>query len=131
MSQRIRLSLLVLCILPASAAAEEHRYLYVAAPGIRNLLEFGGAGILVFDMDKDHAFVKRIETPESSAKSPDNMKGICACAATKRLYFTTPKKLYCLDLITEKTLCEKALPQGCDRMSITPDGKVLYVPSFE
>ena len=49
----------------------------------------------------------------------------------KRLYFTTPKKLYCLDLVTEKTLWEKALPQGCDRMSITPDGKVLYVPSFE
>jgi DNA-binding beta-propeller fold protein YncE len=24
-----------------------------------------------------------------------------------------------------------ALPQGCDRMSILPDGKLLYVPSFE
>ena len=33
--------------------------------------------------------------------------------------------------MTEKTLWEKALPSGCDRMSITPDGKVLYVPSFE
>ena len=41
------------------------------------------------------------------------------------------KKLYCLDLVTEKTLWEKSLPQGCDRMSMTPDGKVLYVPSFE
>ena len=118
--------------LPATVViADQHRYLYVAAPGIRNYLEFGGAGILVFDMDKEHAFVKRIETPESKAEKPDNMKGICACAATKRLYFTTPRKLYCIDLVSEKTLWEKALPQGCDRMSIMPDGKFLYVPSFE
>jgi DNA-binding beta-propeller fold protein YncE len=118
-------------VFEANSSAAEQRYLYAAAPGIRNLLEFGGAGILVFDMDKDHAFVKRIETPESKLEKPDNVKGICACAATKRLYFTTTKKLFCIDLVTEKTLWEKALPQGCDRMSIKPDGKALYVPSFE
>jgi DNA-binding beta-propeller fold protein YncE len=119
---------------PASAAEPvkgEKHYLYVAAPGIRDYLQFGGAGILVFDMDEQHAFVKRIATPESNAKKPDNMKGICACAATKRLYFTTPKKLYCLDLVTEKTLWARELPLGCDRMALTPDGRTLYVPSFE
>jgi DNA-binding beta-propeller fold protein YncE len=82
-------------------------------------------------MDDNHKFVKRIATPESDAKHPDNMKGICACAATKRLYFSTPKKLYCLDLVTENTLWARELPLGCDRMAITPDGKILYVPSFE
>ena len=123
---------LLLTALPATArAGDEKRYLYVAAPGIRNYLEFGGAGILVFDMDRDYAFVKRIETPHSKEEKPANMKGICACAATRKLYFTTPVKLYCVDLVTEKTLWEKSLPQGCDRMSITPDGKFLYVPSFE
>jgi len=127
-------SLLIVALLglsPSLFADEERRFLFVAAPGIRNYLEFGGAGILVFDMDKDHAFVKRIETPESKTEKPDNIKGICACAATKRLYFTTTKKLYCIELVSEKTLWDKALPQGCDRMSITPDGKFLYVPSFE
>jgi DNA-binding beta-propeller fold protein YncE len=59
------------------------------------------------------------------------MKGICACAATKRLYFTTTKTLYCIDLTSDKTLWQNTLPQGCDRMSITPDGKSIYVPSFE
>jgi hypothetical protein len=106
-------------------------YLYVAAPGIRDDLALGGAGILVFDIDSGHAFVKRISTPESDERHPDNMKGICACAATKRLYFTTPKKLYCLDLVSDKTLWSTQLPLGCDRMSITPDGRLLYVPSFE
>ena len=100
-------------------------------PGIRNYLEFGGAGILVFDRDRDFAFVKRIETPASRRAKPENVKGICACAATKRLYFTTLSRLSCLDLVSDKTLWEKALPGGCDRMAITPDGKWLYVPSLE
>lgn len=118
--------------LPAAAKpAELKRYLYVAAPGIRNYLEFGGAGILVFDRDRDFAFVKRIETPASRKAKPENIKGICACAATKRLYFTTLSRLSCLDLVSDKTLWEKALPGGCDRMAITPDGKWLYVPSLE
>ncbi len=114
-----------------AARAEESRLLYVAAPGIRNDLQFGGAGILVFDIDRDHRFVKRIETPQSAKPQPENMKGICACAATRKLYFSTPSRLYCLDLVSERTLWEKALPLGCDRMSILPDGSLLYVPSFE
>src|SRR3954449_9984008 len=126
---------LVLVLSSAAAAAaqgpRDGRYLYVVSPGIRDYLEFGGAGVLVFDVDHGHKFVKRIETPHSRAKAPDNMKGVCASAATGRLYFSTPVKLYCLDLLTEKTIWEKTLPQGCDRMSMTPDGKVLYVPSFE
>ncbi len=134
--KRILTALLLTASISAVARADEpakgeRRYLYVAAPGIRNYLEFGGAGVLVFDIDDGHRFVKRIETPESREEKPENMKGLCACAATKRLYFTTPKKLYCLNLVTEKTLWQKELPLGCDRMSITPDGRLLYVPSFE
>lgn len=110
---------------------KERRLLYVVAPGIRNYLEFGGAGILVFDIDDGHKFVKRIATPASADPKPSNIKGVCASAATQKLYFTTLTKLYCVDLRTEKTLWEKALPGGCDRMSITPDGKILYVPSLE
>ena len=40
----------------------DKRYLYVATPGIRNYLGYGGHGILVFDMDNNHRFVKRIKT---------------------------------------------------------------------
>jgi DNA-binding beta-propeller fold protein YncE len=115
---------------PGPEAGERH-LLYVAVPGIRNDLQFGGAGILVFDRDRDFAFVKRIETPASRRPKPENVKGICANAGTRRLYFTTLTRLYCLDLVTEKTLWDRALPGGCDRMSMTPDGKQLYVPSLE
>jgi DNA-binding beta-propeller fold protein YncE len=124
---------LLLPAAPASAKPPdpERHYLYVVAPGIRNYLEFGGAGILVFDVDRGHKFVKRIETPASREKKPLNVKGVCASARTGKLYFTTLTRLYCVDLVAEKTLWEKALPRGCDRMSMTPEGKVLYVPSLE
>jgi hypothetical protein len=115
----------------AAALAPERHLLYVAAPGIRDYLELGGAGILVFDVDRHHAFVKRIETPASRKTKPENIKGICASAVTGRLYFTTLTRLYCLDLRTDQTLWEKALPGGCDRMSLTPDGRQLFVPSLE
>src|SRR5262249_56321405 len=107
-----------------------HRLLYVGTPGIQNDMMLGGQGVLVFDIDHDHRFVKRIDSPAGKEK-PENIKGICASAATRRLYETTPAKLYCLDLVSEQPLWEKELPKGCDRMAITPDGKTLYVPAFE
>ena len=123
---------LLLCgVVAAPVAAEVQRRLYVVTPGIRNYLEFGGAGILVFDIDNGHRFIKRIATPASLAEKPDNIKGVCAHAPSNRLYFTTRSKLYAVDLLTEKTLWEKELPLGTDRMSITPDGRTIYVPSFE
>src|SRR5437660_5106205 len=135
LSRRVFLAAILLAALvcgPASAQTKKrHSLLYVVEPGIRNYVEFGGAGILVFDIDAGHKFVKRIQTPASQEKKPLNIKGVCACAATKKLYFTTLTKLYCVDIGTEKTLWEKALPDGCDRPSITPDGKLLYVPSLE
>jgi DNA-binding beta-propeller fold protein YncE len=113
------------------AAMPDGRFLYVVCPGIRDYLEFGGAGVLVFDIDHGHKLMKRIETPASREMKPDNIKGVCACAATQRLYLTTRSKLYCVDLVSERTVWETTPPSGTDRMSITPDGKILYVPSFE
>lgn len=133
MWSRVLLAVILGLVTGVAQAADSavHRYLYVACPGIRNYLEYGGAGILVFDIDDGHKFVRRIATPASSEASPDNIKGICACAATRRLYFTTRSKLYCLDLVTERPVWEISPPGGTDRMSITPDGRVVYVPSFE
>lgn len=137
MISSLRLGVLVLagaCLYSAPAHAQTrktHSLLYVVEPGIRNYLEFGGAGILVFDVDAGHKFVKRIPTPASRDKRPLNIKGVCAHAGTHRLYFTTLTKLYAVDLRTDKTVWEKALPDGCDRLSITPDGKLLYVPTLE
>jgi hypothetical protein len=110
----------------------DRRLLYVAAPGVRNYLEYGGHGLLVFDIDNGHKFVKRIPTAglDENGK-PINVKGVCASAATKRIHISTIKTLQCLDLVTEKVLWEREYEDGCDRMAISPDGKVIYLPSFE
>lgn len=115
----------------ARAGADERRLLYVAVPGIRNYLEYGGHGLLVFDIDHGHKFVKRIPTSGMHQGKPDNVKGICACAETKHVYISTIHTLTCIDLVSEKILWEKAYEDGLDRMSISPDGKILYQPSFE
>jgi DNA-binding beta-propeller fold protein YncE len=111
---------------------EEKRLLYVAAPGIRNYVEYGGVGILVFDIANAHRFVKRIPTLDQKAgEAPENVKGIAASADTGRLYVSTPKRVFAIDLRTERIIWNRTYDGGCDRMAIAPDGKTLYVPSFE
>ncbi len=136
MTNRILMAVFALLIMaaskPAIAGGKEQHLLYVSVPGIRNYVEYGGVGILVYDMDSGHKLVKRIPTVNvEPGKQPEAVKGVCASAKTGRLYFTTITRLYCLDLLTEKILWEKAFEGGCDRMAITPDGKRLYVPSLE
>src|SRR5207249_1017295 len=124
--------LLILSSLPALAQEKLHRLLYLAEPGIRNYLEYGGHGLLVYDIDDGHKFVRRIATGglDKDGK-PDNVKGVCASAATGRIYVSTIGGMLCVDLTTDKLLWEKKYDKGCDRMSITPDGKIIYCPSFE
>ncbi|MBM3821687.1 MAG: hypothetical protein FJ404_02155 [Verrucomicrobia bacterium] len=108
------------------------RYLYAAVPGIRNYLEYGGHGVLVFDMDRDYRFVRRIPAGGLNNKGePSNVKGIAACAKTSRLYVTTLEAMTCFDLATDKILWERKYEGGCDRLSITPDGAHIYLPSLE
>ncbi|MGH9200222.1 MAG: YncE family protein [Vicinamibacterales bacterium] len=113
-------------------APEERRLLYVAVPGIRNYVEHGGVGILVFDIADGHRFVKRIPTfAIKDGEAPENIKGIAASAETGRLFLSTPQRLVSLDLKTEEIVWNRTYAGGCDRMAIAPDGKILYVPSFE
>jgi DNA-binding beta-propeller fold protein YncE len=117
---------------PLGAAGAERRLLYVASPGIRNYVEYGGVGLLVFDIASGHRFVKRIPTfPVELGKEPENVKGIVASARTGLLYLSTPQRLAAFDLVTERMVWSRTYEGGCDRMAISPDGKVLYVPSFE
>lgn len=112
--------------------AAAKRYLYVATPGIRDYLGFGGHGILVFDMDNNHQFVRRIPTHGYHPNGkPSNVKGIAASVALNSIYVSTLESLQRIDLATDKIIWEKNFEGGCDRMSISPDGKTMYLPSLE
>ncbi len=128
-------TVIVLLVASASLTAQEearHQYLFVAVPGVRDYLEYGGHGLLVFDIEHGHAFQRRILTTGVDEKGrPLNVKGICASAATGRLYISTIKQLMCLDLATDQLLWERKYDAGCDRMAVTPDGRTIYMPSLE
>ena len=119
--------------MPFDIGAADRHFLYVAEPGIRNYVEWGGIGILVYDVSDNFRFVRRIPTmqvPEGEA--PENVKGICASAATNRVYVTTIKRMLCIDLLTDKVLWNREYEGGCDRMAITPDGRThLHSPTLE
>jgi hypothetical protein len=124
--------MILLLALALAQDVEETRLLYVAAPGIRNYVEWGGKGVLVYAIDQNHKLLRRIPSPfDDPGGQVENIKGICASAATKRLYVSTIRRLACLDLVSETWLWVKAYEGGCDRMSISPDGKLLYLPSLE
>ncbi len=129
----LALALFACLLFPAfNEAKSEQKYLYVAEPGIRNYTEFGGVGILVFDINNNHKFVKRIPTWDwKEGQTAENVKGIEASEKTAKIYVSTPQRVACFDLITEKKVWEKMYESGSDRMSLSPDGKTLYVPSFE
>jgi hypothetical protein len=110
----------------------ERHLLYIAQPGIRNYQQYGGVGVLVYDIDAGYQFVKRIPTwTVPDGQEAENVKGVAASARTGRLYVTTIRRMGCLDLLTDQMIWEKALEGGCDRPAISPDGQLLYVPSFE
>jgi DNA-binding beta-propeller fold protein YncE len=114
--------------------SDRQRFLYVVSPGIRDDLTLGGHGVLVFDINENHRFVKRISLDGYGIDQKGkvlNVKGICANANTGRLYVSTLEQLICVDMSNDKVIWQKSFDLGCDRMSITPDGKVIYLPSLE
>lgn len=126
------LLLAAMAVPSARRADSERRFLYVAAPGIRNYVEHGGIGILVFDIDAGYRFVRRIPTFDvPTGGAPENIKGIAAHAGTSRLYITTPLRVAAFDLATDRLVWNRQYPGGADRLALSPDGRLLYVPSFE
>src|SRR3712207_1774775 len=70
-------ALLALVLLGTSArtpAPAERHFLYVASPGTRNYTEYGGVGLLVFDIDDGYRFVRRIPTWKTAeGAKPENV----------------------------------------------------------
>src|SRR5258706_9394518 len=97
------------------------RYLYLSTP---DGAQPGGSGkgILVFDIDDGHRFVRRIEIPFR-----EGLRGFCGSAKNHAVYYSsTSGRMGAFDLETEKVLWEKVYKGGIDRACITPDGKKIY-----
>jgi len=114
-----------------AAPAEEpasslRRLLYVSMPDGAQQEGRSGNGILIFDIDAGHRFVRRIDVPIFT----EGLRGFTANAKTHCAYFsTTNRRLGCFDLEAEKVVWEKTYDAGCDRSSVSLDGKTVFVPT--
>lgn len=115
-----------------AAAQQTRRFLYVAAPGAGSEVEYQGVGILVYDIDNAHTFVKRIPTwPAVPGQKPEYVRGIAVSARARRLYVSTVKRLAAFDLVSEKIVWERTYDgRCCDRLALSPDGTTIYAPAF-
>src|SRR5438876_7587515 len=116
-------AMLSLCSTQA-AESKLKRYLYLSTPD--GAQEGGsGKGILVFDIDDGHRFVRRIEIPFK-----EGLRGFCGNAQRHAVYYsTTNRRLGAFDVESEKVLWERQYDSGCDRACITPDGNKIYAPT--
>ena len=103
------------------------RYLYMSTPdGAQKEGRAEGAGILIFDIDDGHKLVRRIDIPIFS----EGLRGFTGNLKTHSVYYSsTNRRLGAFDLETEKVVWEKTYEAGCDRSSITMDGKKIYAPT--
>jgi len=138
--------LVVASLLAPARAQQRQRYIYAALPGVGggNNLKYGGAGILVFDVDHGHKFVKRVPfqgTPDpplvpnpngrGGRGGQESIKGIAAHAGTARLYVSTSRRVAAYDLRTDKLVWEQSYDgRGTDRIALSPDGTTLYAPEL-
>src|SRR5258708_38358725 len=77
-------------------------------------------------MDSVYELGRQIEVPVFS----EGLRGVAGCLKTHCVYFSyTNRRLGAFDLETEKVVWEKTYDGGCDRSSITMDGKKIYVPT--
>jgi 6-phosphogluconolactonase (cycloisomerase 2 family) len=111
----------------ASHEARTGRFIYAVnqAATIRG-------SISVYDIEAAHRLVKTIET----VPDVDDVKGVAASMATGKLYVAYRTRsgigmIYCLDIYNDLVLWNRAIDPDVDRLSVRPDGQLLYVPTWE
>ncbi len=111
----------------ASGQPSTKRYLYMSTPDGAQQEVRSGNGILVFDIDAGHKFVRRIEIPIFE----EGLRGFTGNLKAHSVYYsTTNHRLGRFDLERERIVWESTFEGGCcDRSSITLDGKKIYAPT--
>jgi outer membrane protein assembly factor BamB len=120
---------IVLALSLCPCAVSQHKdghYLYLSMPDGAQQEGRSGAGILVFDIDNGHKFVRRIEIPIFN----EGLRGFAGHLGNHAAYYsTTNHRVGAFDLETEQILWEKTYDQGADRSAVSADGAKLYVPT--
>jgi hypothetical protein len=101
-----------------------------ATPGIRDLLEYGGHGLLVFDIDDWARFVKPYPDRRGSMRrEAAQREGGLRQRGHDRVHISTIEDAHLLDLVTEDVLWERAYPGGATGCHLARR-KVIYLPRW-
>jgi len=111
----------------AATALSTFRSLYAVNQSAANR-----GSISVYDIDRGHSLLKTIPT----VSDVDDVKGVAVSATTGKLYVTYRTRsgvgmIYCLSVHDDAVLWNRIIEPGVDRLSIHPNGKLLYVPTWE
>jgi hypothetical protein len=88
--------------------------------------------ISVYDIDRGHRLVKTIST----VPNVDDVRGVTVSTVTGKLYVSYRTHsgvgmIYCLSVYQDVVLWNRAIKPDVDRLSIHPNGRLLYVPTWE
>jgi WD40 repeat protein len=88
--------------------------------------------ISVYDIDAGHRLIRTIQT----ILGVDDIRGVTGNALTGRLYVAYRNSegigsVYCLNLNTDTIIWNRAIHPGVDRLAMNPNGRSLYVPTWE
>jgi hypothetical protein len=113
--------------LVAASASSTSRTLYAV-----NQSSATRGSISVYDIDRGHSLVKTIPT----VPNVGDVTGVAVSAATGKLYVAYRSRsgvgmVYCLSVHDDAILWNRAIDPDVDRLSIHPDGRLLYVPTWE
>jgi hypothetical protein len=137
MKQDLGRLLVILFALLGSAAQAAGAAAAEPSSVARNLYAVNQSGdargsISVYDIDEGHRFIRTIRTVPSIG----DVRGVAASAATGKLYVAYQDAsgigmIYCLNIYSDEILWNRAIDPGVDRLAISPDGQLLYVPTWE
>lgn len=88
--------------------------------------------ISIYAIDAGHRLIRTIQTVPHVA----SVRGVAGSAVTGKLYVayhdtSDASMIYCLDVYNDAVLWNRVVPVGVDRISVDPDGKLIYAPTGE
>ena len=88
--------------------------------------------ISVYDIDAGHRLIKNVQT----VPGVGDVRGVAVSVAAGRVYvayrdFSGTGMVYCLNIYSDAILWNRAVSPGVDRLAVNPDGRLLYVPTWE
>lgn len=113
--------------LTQTARAETQRILYAVNQSPKDR-----GSISLYDIDAGHHLIRIIQT----VPGVSDVRGVTASAETGRLFVayedaSQTGHVFCLDIYDDKILWDRVIAPGVDRLAVSPNGQLLYVPTSE